>query len=197
MTMRCPVDRLGLTFIMEEREKPEPFTQGLVEVFGGQGKGKTSAALGVVLRAAGHGLHAHVVFFMKGEYPYGERKSLNYLPNVTFASFGHADFVDQKNVKPEEREQARQALEEARRAIFSGDYQLVVLDEVNVAVSFGLLDVKDVLRLIEERPRDVELILTGRGAHPEVVKVADVVTEMLDIKHPFEKGTLARKGIDY
>ncbi len=182
---------------MEKREQWEPFTEGMVEVFSGQGKGKTSAALGVALRAAGYGLRTHIVFFMKGDYPYGERKALAYIPYITFASFGHPGFVDPMHVKPEEREEARQALDEARRAISSGDYRLVILDEVNVAVSFGLLDVDEVLRLIEERPQDVELILTGRGAHPEVVNRADLVTEMLDIKHPFERGVPARKGIDY
>ncbi len=179
------------------RERAEDFTQGLVEVFTGHGRGKTSAALGLVLRAAGHGLRSHIIFFMKGDYPYGERKSLTYLPNVTFASFGHPHFVDPMNIKEEEREQARRALEEARRAMLSGDYHLVILDEVNVATSFGLLDVGDVVKLIDEKPQNVELILTGRNAHPEIVKMADVVTEMLDIKHPFERGILARKGIDY
>ena len=108
-----------------------------MEIFTGNGKGKTSAALGVVLRAVGQGFKAHIVFFMKGDYPYGERNTLARLPNVSFESFGHEYFIDPQNVKTEEREQARQALAAARRAVSSGDFDLVVLDEVNLAVAWN------------------------------------------------------------
>jgi len=101
---------------------------GLVQVFTGDGKGKTSAALGLALRAAGHGLRVHITFFMKGEFPYGEQKSLALLPKVTVARFGQLEFVDPDNVKPEEKEQARQALDDGRRAVFSGEYDVVILD---------------------------------------------------------------------
>ena len=175
----------------------EPPTKGLVEIFTGGGKGKTSAALGVVLRALGQGLRAHIVYFMKGDYPYGERNILVQLPNVSFESFGHRDFVDPKRVKKKEREQARQALEAARKAIASGDYDLVVLDEINIAVAWKLLGVEEVLRLIEEKPEKVELILTGRNADERLIERADLVTDMVEIKHPFQKGIRARRGIDY
>jgi len=168
-----------------------------VEIFTGNGKGKTSAALGVVLRALGHGLKAHIVYFMKGDYPYGERNMLALLPNVSFESFGHEYLIDPRNVKEEEREQARQALAAARAAILSGDFDLVVLDEVNVAVAWKLLEVEEVLKLIDERPQKVELILTGRHADERLIQKADLVTEMVEVKHPFHKGIKARKGIDY
>lgn len=175
----------------------EPLTKGLVEIFTGNGKGKTSAALGAVLRALGQGLRVHIVYFMKGDYPYGERNILAQLPNVSFQSFGHRDFVDPQKVKKSEKEQARRALKAARRAMASGDYDLLVLDEINIAVAWKLLEVEEALQLIEEKPEKVELILTGRHADPRLIERADLVTEMVEIKHPFQKGIKARRGIDY
>jgi len=112
-------------------------------------------------------------------------------------NFGTRDFVDPKNIKPEEKGQARRGLAAARRAILSGSYDLVVLDEVNLAVAWNLLELGDVLKLIEEKPVGVELILTGRRADSELVKSADLVTEMLKIKHPYDKGVAGREGIEY
>ncbi len=175
----------------------EPFTKGLVQVFTGEGKGKTTAALGIVIRAVGHGLRAYIVYFMKGNYPYGEGNILSKLPNVTMASFGSLEFVDPANVTPEEKEQARQALAAAREAMLSGSYDLVVLDEVNLAVAWKLVELDEVVRLIDDKPQNVELILTGRRADTKLVQLADLVTEMLKIKHPYDKGIMARKGIEY
>ena len=173
------------------------FKKGLVQIFTGEGKGKTSAALGAVLRALGQGLRVCVVVFMKGDYPYGEWVSLSKLPDVEIARFGFRNFTDPGNVKPEEIEQAKQALAFAREATLGGNYDLVVLDEVNVAVAWKLVELGELLRLIRDRPPGVELILTGRYADVELVKLADLVTECLKIKHPYDKGILARKGIDY
>jgi len=175
----------------------KPFTKGLVEIFTGSGKGKTSAALGMVLRALGHGLRVHIIFFMKGNYPYGERNMLPQLTNVSFQSFGHEQFVDPQNVKSEEREQAGEALQAARAAIASGKFDLVVLDEVNVAVAWKLIEVEDLLKLIEDKPQNVELILTGRYADQRLIERADLVTEMVEVKHPYQKGIKARKGMEY
>ncbi len=149
------------------------------------------------MRCLGHGMRAHVTFFMKGDFPYGEQEVLARLPDVTFGRFGHLDFVDPGNVKPEEKEQARQALEDAERAVMSSEYDLVVLDEVNVAVAWRLIDVEDVVDLIKRKPERTELILTGRHADDRLVQLADLVTEMKEVKHPFRKGVLSRKGIDY
>jgi len=168
-----------------------------VEIFTGSGKGKTSAALGVILRALGHGLRVHIIFFMKGNFPYGERNMLPQLPNVSFQSFGHEHFVDPQNVKAEEREQASEALQAARAAIDSSKFDLVVLDEVNVAVAWKLINIEELLELIQEKPHNVELILTGRYADQRLIEKADLVTEMVEIKHPYKKGIKARKGIEY
>ena len=127
---------------------------GLVHVFTGDGKGKTSAALGIAVRAAGHGLRTHITFFMKGDYPYGEQKTLALLPNISVARFGSLEFVDPANVKPEEKEQARLALEDARQAVLSGKYDLVILDEVNVAAAWKLIDVEDVIRTDQGEARE-------------------------------------------
>ena len=171
--------------------------KGMIQVFTGNGRGKTSAALGTVLRAVGQELRVFIVFFMKGNYPYGEQKALSNLPNVTMAVFGSPSFVDPENVKDEDKEEARKALAAAREAMLSGKYDLVVLDEVNIAAAWGLIGVNEVVELIYDRPEAVELILTGRYADPEVNKLADLVTEMLDIKHPYEKGVQARRGFEY
>jgi cob(I)alamin adenosyltransferase len=171
--------------------------KGLVQVFTGDGKGKTTAAIGMVIRALGHGLKVYIAFFMKGDYPYGEREILSKLPGVTLESFGSDEFIYPDNIKPEERKAAQDALAAARRAMLGGDYDLVVLDEVSVAVYFKLLEVGEVLELIEAKPEGVELILTGRQADKELVRVADLVTECLKIKHPYDSGVGGREGFEY
>lgn len=172
--------------------------KGLVQIFTGNGKGKTTAALGTVVRAAGHGLKVCVIFFIKGEYDYGEYRTLAGLPNVKVASFGLRQFIHKENgVNPEEKAQAEAALAAAREAVTGGAYDLVVLDEINVAVYFKLIQVEEVLQLIKDRPPHVELILTGRNADKSLIAAADLVTEMVSIKHPYEKGIKARKGIEF
>jgi cob(I)alamin adenosyltransferase len=175
----------------------EPFSHGVVQIFTGDGKGKTSAAVGVVIRALGHGLRVYIAYFMKGDYPCSERNILVKLPNVTVASFGQKGFVDPENIKPEEREQAKQALAAAREAMLSGSYDLVVLDEVNLAAAWKLIELDEVIKLIGDKPQNVELILTGRKADTKLIKLADLVTEMLKIKHLHDEGITARRGIDY
>ena len=171
--------------------------KGLVRIFTGNGKGKTTAALGAVIRALGHGLRVYVVFFMKGDYPYGELSTLSKLSGVKVASFGFRCLTDPANIKPEEIEQAGMALSAARKAILSGDYDLVVLDEVNVAVAMKLIELTGVINLIKDKPKGVELILTGRYAGSELLELADLATEMVKVKHPYDRGVLARKGIEY
>ncbi len=170
---------------------------GLVQVLTGNGRGKTTAALGTVLRAVGQGLRVHVIHFMKGTYPYGEQKALTYLPNVTVSRFGKLDFVDPNNVQEDERDEARKALEAGREAIHSGDYDMVVLDEVNIASGWGLVPVNDVVDLIRGKPGSVELILTGRYADPKLIEIADLVTEMVEVTHPYQRGIKARQGIEF
>ena len=175
---------------------PKSFDLGLVQIFTGDGKGKTSAALGTALRALGHNLKVHIVFFMKGGYPYSERQILAQLPNISFSSFGQDYFVDPNNIKPEEKEQARKGLDMAREVIHSSSYDVVILDEINIAVAWKLINVSEVLDLIKSKPSDLELILTGRYADQSLIDAADLVTEMRKIKHPYDCGIRARKGID-
>jgi cob(I)alamin adenosyltransferase len=176
---------------------PQPLRKGLVQLFTGDGKGKTTAAIGTVIRALGHGLRVYIALFMKGDYLYGERKILAGLPGVTLESFGSSRFIDPDNIQPEEKAEAARALAAARQAMLGGEYDLVVLDEVNLAVAFNLLGVEAVLRLIGEKPEGVELILTGRQADKELVRAADLVTECLKIKHPYDSGVEGREGFEY
>ena len=171
--------------------------KGLVYVFTGNGKGKTTAALGAVLRAVGHGRKAHIIFFMKGDYPYGEYSTLSQLPNIEVSSFGFRHLTDPANIKPEEIEQVKLALDTARKAVFSGNFDLIILDEVNVAIALKLIELDEMVKLIKDKPPHVELILTGRYAENKLIEMADLVTEMIKIKHPYDDGILARKGIEY
>jgi cob(I)alamin adenosyltransferase len=171
--------------------------KGLVQVFTGDGKGKTTAALGAILRAAGHGLNIFIIFFIKGNYAYGEFKTLTKLPNVRLASFGRREFFTADNISPEEKKQAEAALAVAREAVNGGGYDLVVLDEINVALDYHLIAMDDVIDLIKNKPSHVELILTGRHADARLIEMADLVTEMVKVKHPFDRGVKARKGIEY
>jgi len=134
---------------------------------------------------------------MKGDYPYGECNILSQLPNVKIARFGSRQFIDPTNIKPEEKEQARKALAAAGEAMLSGSYDLVVLDEVNLAVAWKLVELDEVIKLIKDKPPNVELILTGRKADTKLIQLADLVTEMLEIKHPYDEGIRARKGFEY
>ena len=168
---------------------------GFVQVYTGDGKGKTTAALGLALRAAGAGLKVFIAQFVKGR-PYSEHQALEKLSDsITVKQFGRGCFIHDR---PGEADitAARQGLEEVRRIVASGEYHVVILDEANIAVHFGLFSVQDLLELIEARPGQVELVITGRRAHPALVKRADLVTEMLDIKHYYHAGVQARKGIE-
>jgi cob(I)alamin adenosyltransferase len=181
----------------ESANTAKPVRHGCVQILTGNGKGKTTAAVGTVVRAVGHGHKVCVVVFMKGDYPYGEWKALAQLPGVKIATFGFQDFTDPNNIKPEEKEQGRQALALARQAVMSGEYDMVVLDEVNIAVSWKIIELDDVVQLVKDKPENVELILTGRYAHAQLIKMADLVTECVKIKHPFDEGILSREGVEY
>ncbi|MFC1959044.1 cob(I)yrinic acid a,c-diamide adenosyltransferase, partial [Chloroflexota bacterium] len=196
-----PVFRLGVllaeTSSMGSSPSLRPSLKGLVQIFTGDGKGKTSAAIGTVVRALGQGLRVCVVVFLKGGHPSGEWLFLSKIPDVKIARFGLGTLIDPANVKPEEKEQAKQALATAREALLSGNYDLVVLDEVNIAIGWKLVELNEVVKLIQDKPPNVELILTGRYADTKLVQLADLVTECLKIKHPYDEGTTARRGIDY
>jgi cob(I)alamin adenosyltransferase len=175
---------------------PKRLEIGTVQVLTGNGKGKTTSALGCGLRAAGCGLKVLMIQFMKGRR-YGELEAVKQVPRFEIVQFGRDSFVDKDNPAPEDRELARAGFSRAAEAVRSGEYDMVILDEVNVAVDYGLVPLDALVDLIEGKPSHVELILTGRYAHPEIQRVADTVTELLDIKHHFSSGIQAREGIEY
>jgi cob(I)alamin adenosyltransferase len=170
-------------------------SRGYVQVYTGDGKGKTSAALGLALRASGHGMRTYIGQFMKGQH-YGELEALRDHPLITIEQYGDVHCIRREEVTPEHVSQAHRGLERAREALLSGRYDLVVLDEVNVAIWFGLLTVEEVLAFLDQRPNHVEVILTGRRAPQELIERADLVTEMQAVKHYYQQGVVARKGIE-
>ncbi|RNC70377.1 MAG: cob(I)yrinic acid a,c-diamide adenosyltransferase [Desulfuromonadales bacterium] len=171
--------------------------QGCIQVYTGNGKGKTTAALGLAFRAVGRGLKVIMIQFMKGGGPYGEHAAAERLaPELTIIPTGRPGWVNRENPDPEDIRLAREALEAARGALTCGEYDLVILDEVNGAVFFGLLNVEDVLTLMGQKPPRVELVLTGRNADERVIAAADLATEMREIKHYYRAGVPARIGIE-
>lgn len=170
--------------------------KGLIHIYTGNGKGKTTAAIGVGIRAIGDGLKVHMIQFMKGRR-YSEIDALENIPNFTVVQHGRDEFVSKKNPDKIDIDLAKKGFEHAKKIVKSGEYDVVILDEINVAVDFDLIPLEDILHLIEEKPEKVELILTGRYAHPDVVKLADLVSEILEIKHPYQEGVQSRKGIDW
>lgn len=170
---------------------------GYVQVYTGNGKGKTTAALGLAFRAAGHGFKTYIAQFLKGQ-PTGEIEAAKRLaPLIRIEQFGREGFITVKDGPGDEDvSRAAEGLALAREAMLSGEYRIVVLDEVNTAVHFKILPEADVLALIDLRPAAVELVLTGRYAPASFIDRADLVTEMTEIKHYFSRGVKAREGIE-
>jgi len=179
--------------------------QGLVQVYTGDGKGKTSAAVGAAMRALGRGLRVCLIQFLKGGEPSGELEALRTLPNVRIRRFG-TDWRElaQRNrawwtAAPTEQERnlAQEGLRFAEQIISSGEHDVVILDEINVACSKSLVQVEDILRIATKRPPHVEIIMTGRSAPDALMKAADLVTEMKEVKHPLAGGMPARRGVEF
>ena len=171
--------------------------RGFVQVYTGTGKGKTTMALGLALRAAGHGLKTYIGQFLKTAAS-GEHKTAARFPGLlVIETYGSGSFLRPgQPPDPGEVERAREGLAKARAAMLSGDYDIVVLDEVNVALGFGLLAVEEVLDFIRARPAKVELVLTGAWAPAEIIEAADLASEVRAIKHYFDSGVKARRGIE-
>lgn len=177
--------------------RPGDIGKGYVQVYTGNGKGKTTASLGIAVRAAGHGLKVSILQFMKGWIDYGELEGVRMLaPHVEIVQAGRDTFVNRKNPDPEDVRLARQGWERAKRIIAERKVDILILDEINCAMDFGLIPVGEVLEAVKGKPDGMELILTGRGAPPEIVEAADLVTEMREIKHYYKAGVDARVGIE-
>ena len=174
-----------------------PLETGLVQVYTGDGKGKTSAAFGLALRAVGRGLKVYIIQFIKGGFDYGELYIVDKLPNLTLKAFGRGRFITEKPPEKEDMNLAQEALALAEEVVRNGEYDIVILDEINVALNLRLISLEKILELIKNKPQHVELVLTGRYAPPEIIETADLVTEMREVKHPFNKGHQARKEIEY
>jgi len=169
--------------------------KGYIQVYTGNGKGKTTAAFGLALRAAGAGLKVYIAQFVKG-MRYSETNALVKLREfITIKQYGRKCFI---NRDPEEKDiqAAQKGLKEVKAIMCSGEYQVIILDEANIATSYNLFSVEDLLDFIEAKPEGVELIITGRYADPRVIEKADLVTEMKEIKHYYHNGVKARKGIE-
>ena len=169
----------------------------MIHIYTGNGKGKTTAALGQAMRAIGHGMKVLMIQFMKGKINYGELEAAKQLNNFTIEQFGRPDFVNPENPDEEDVRLAKAALARAAEAVDGRNYDIIILDEINVAVNFGLIDSTDVISLFRQKPDDVTLILTGRYMPDEFVPFADLITECREIKHYFNRGAEARKGFEY
>jgi cob(I)alamin adenosyltransferase len=174
--------------------------KGLVIVYTGKGKGKTTAALGIVLRAVGHGYKVGMIQFIKGEWYYGELTSSKRLEpefELIAAGRGFVGIIDDDHPIEEHEKAAKDAIEVAKQKIASGDYDIMILDEINYAVKLNLISQEDILDVIAAKPEKTSLVLTGNYVPEAVMDAADLVTEMREIKHPYQRGIKAKKGVDF
>jgi len=173
---------------------------GLTIVYTGKGKGKTTAALGIALRATGYDKKICMIQFIKGSWHYGEMDSSKRLePGFEMVTIGKGfvGIIDDKSPREDHEKIAKEAIKVSNEKIQAGKYDIIILDEINYAVNLGLISVNDVLKLIKSKPDNLDLVLTGNHVKDEIIEIADLVTEMKEIKHPFQKGIKAKKGIDF
>ena len=170
--------------------------KGYIHVYTGNGKGKTTSAIGLGIRASGAGYKVYMLQFMKGR-KYSELVTIDKIKNFSYSQHGRDEFVNKKNPEQIDIDLAKEGFDHAKKLVKSEKYDMIILDEINVAVDFNLIKLNDVLDLVETKPKGLELVLTGRYANKEFVKIADYVTEMLEIKHPYQQGVEARKGCDF
>jgi len=170
--------------------------KGYVQLYTGDGKGKTTAALGLALRSAGHKKRVFIGQFMKGQY-YGELSALADIGEIDIEQFGDAGCIRREEVTDLHRQHAEQGIKRIEEIMLSGDYQMVIMDEIVVAIWFGIVDVERVLGVLKKRHEGIELILTGRRAPARLIEAADLVTEMQEIRHYYRDGVPAREGIEF
>ena len=174
--------------------------KGLTIVYTGKGKGKTTAALGIALRATGYNKKICMIQFIKGSWHYGEMSSSKRLEpefEMVAVGKGFVGILDDNSPREDHEKIAQEAIKISNEKIHSGKYDIVILDEINYAVNLQLISINDVLNLIKDKPSDVDLVLTGNYAKDEVIEMADLVTEMKQVKHPFQRGIKAKEGIDF
>ncbi|MEG9431235.1 cob(I)yrinic acid a,c-diamide adenosyltransferase [Terriglobus sp. ADX1] len=173
--------------------------QGLLIIHTGAGKGKTTAALGTAMRAAGNGMRVLVLQFLKGSWHYGELDAAErFNGDFEIKQLGRGFVkVGGAETDPEDLRMVQEAWQEAVRAMHSGEWDLIVLDEINYAIGYDMLDAQAVTEALKERPQMLHVILTGRNAHPLLVELADTVTEMREVKHAYTRGILAQRGIEF
>lgn len=172
--------------------------RGLIQVYTGNGKGKSTASFGLAIRAVGRGLQVRIIQFLKTGIDYGEIETFKRLePELKVISFGRKGFISRTGVTEHDYQLCREAFDLAKKIVEEGETDLLILDEINTALYFKLLDLEEVLSFLKNKPYNLELVLTGRYAIQEIIDMADLVTEMKEIKHPFAKGIKARKGIEY
>jgi cob(I)alamin adenosyltransferase len=173
--------------------------EGYVVILTGDGKGKTTSALGMALRAVGQGFKVIIFQFIKGSWRYGELEAIKRLePDLTIRPLGSGFIhVDPDHPDPNAVKKATEAWDICKKVILSGDHYMVVLDEINNAISYGLISVDEVIKTLQERPAALHVVLTGRDAHQKLIEMADLVTELNGIKHPYQKGAQARRGIEF
>jgi len=175
-------------------------SKGLVIVYTGDGKGKTTAALGMCIRAAGYKKKIKIIQFIKGSWHYGELDGIKLLSDyvdMETLGKGFVGIIDDKEDISTHIKAAEKTMTRASEIINSGDYDIVILDELNVAISLNLLNIDDIIDLIRNKPEKLHLVITGRNAHEKLIEIADLVTEMREIKHPFQKGILAQQAVDF
>lgn len=171
--------------------------KGLILIFTGHGKGKTTAALGMTMRAAGHGMKTCFIQFIKGSWKYGEMEAMDrFKDEIDFYVMGRG-FTWKSDDPEKDRAMAREAWKKAKKAIFSGRYNTVILDEFTYLLSYDIIDRQEALKVLRDKPEDLHICITGRDAITELVEIADLVSEMQPVKHPYKEGIKAQKGIEF
>ena len=175
----------------------ERLAKGMMQVYTGDGKGKTTCALGLALRAVGQGFQVYMVQFLKGRETGEAQAAARLAPDMTLRYLGRPGLVNLRSPDPEDVARLREAWDLARQVLAAGEHDLVILDEINLALTHGLIPLEEALEVLRQRPPWVEVVLTGRQAPPEVVDLADLVTEMRPVKHYYEAGVKSRRGIEW
>ncbi|MHA1993230.1 MAG: cob(I)yrinic acid a,c-diamide adenosyltransferase [Candidatus Hodarchaeales archaeon] len=182
---------------MKKARKEPPFlTLGCIHVITGDGKGKTTSALGIALRAAGHGFKTLMIQFMKKGWDYGELRAVQSLPNVQIIQYGTPEFVKKDNPLPIDIQEAQAALNHFKSES-ANEWDIIILDEINVAINYNLISEQETIEILRTKPKNLELILTGRYASQAIIDLADYYTLIESIKHPYQVNINARKGVEY